>query len=118
MEDEKPKRKRYGLVTLEERKIIEHFIKQGLSSYEIAKRIGRCRSCICRELNHFSPWESYDVEKAQNRANQAKERRRQQLRKSVVEAYRQTPNIDERLSTIEMQIEIILEQLEKLHARN
>jgi IS30 family transposase len=51
---------KYQCLTLLERVRIEKYINQGLNKTEIAEKLGRHKSTICREINRWGPKEDYN----------------------------------------------------------
>jgi IS30 family transposase len=96
------------LITWEDRQNIEKYLKQGDNVYQIGKKINRSASSLYREVEYGGGYENYTAEEAQ--------KVRTLRRKKTSRIYRN--DFQNRITNLEMQMEIILEQLEKLYVRN
>lgn len=53
-------------LSIDDRKFIQHGITSGMSSREIGKEIGRCKSVVLRESKRLGDIKNYDAEMAQH----------------------------------------------------
>lgn len=83
-----------------ERVLIQELLEKGFSHRKIARFLQRAHPTITREINRNSINGVYKAENA---------------KKKAIEKNKNIPN---RISSLEMQIEIILEKLQELYERN
>lgn len=99
-------------LTYEERKIIEALFKKGFSGSYIGKSIGRSKNAIIVELRRVGRAD-YTAEKGQRLAKNNNRSRIEKLKKVNI-GKNKWFKIKERLSNLEMQVEILSEAIKKL----
>jgi IS30 family transposase len=90
---------------------IEKYIKLDYSGEYIASSLGFSRSGICTEIRRNGGRQKYNAQEAQKRAQRMRFR---STREWVDVCKSEKDEFKERISNIEMQIEIILETLKEL----
>lgn len=106
--------KKLIFLTLNEREIIQDLLVLGLSYAQIAKKLGRSGQCVSREVNKNTANGPYDAKKAHLRAYSNRKKNDKVTCKKTFEE----SAFLLRISNIEQQIEIILDQLKELYERN
>ena len=90
------------------RQIIQKGIEENKTQTEIAKAIGTLPACISREIRKYSQEnEKYSAEWAHNHCTD-------NILRSAKYKVNSLSKLDQRISSLEMQMEIALEMLEKL----
>lgn len=111
--------KKHTLLTFNERQIIQDLLGWKLSPSKIAKKLNRTRRCILMEILKNTIDGPYNAEQAHNASYV---RRKAAVRKAVEEkqfnALGEKEKLLQRISSLEMHVEIILDQLKELYERN
>lgn len=112
--EESLRRSRY--LTLEERKTIEKGVKLNYSSREISRQIKRSTNCVISELR-LNGRETYNAENAHNEALKRLTEGRKKISNynKKLNFHFQERNIFSRITSLEMQLEILIEEIRKLH---
>ena len=100
------------LLTFQERILIEKHVKDGMSGREIAEVLNRSKNCIHTELRK-NGGENYSAKQAQDRCDKIKLEKQEKLRQFNLNTGKKSVSSD-RLSIVEMHIDIILDEIMKL----
>ena len=102
-------------LTLNERKKIKYLIDQMVPQNQIAMKLGRASSCINTEIRRSGDRDLYDPDIAHQNARARNEKKIEAL-KNIYSSKKHINKIDLelRISNLEMQIEIIIEQIKEL----
>ena len=100
---------RNNRLTLDERLLIEKYVKKNYSFYGIARIIQRTTSCVCREVNRYTR-ETYSAKIAQEDADQNFVAKNEKMKKKN----REKPKYLQRIENLEMQMEILHDTIKEL----
>lgn len=98
-------------LTLEERILIEKYVKKGYSGRLISKILGRNASVISMEIHRFADRSQYDAQKAHEQCSQGWKKggiNSSRWRKSTIQL------MNDRLTNLEMQLKILYETIKEL----
>lgn len=121
MQDDKNKKEKRKRLTLENRKLIEEHLKNGVRPNSIAELLGFCSSTISREVNKNGGVRNYSAEKAHQTYLNLLTRISEQMSKTGkkkqenTDSRREIPSdILDRISSLEMQIEILYDTIKEI----
>jgi len=100
-------------LTFEERQWIETLLKEGITLTAISKRLGRSKNAIVSDVRKNGGREEYTAEKSWRRKEEKHEAHRELLRKLNKGKTPPAMHYDLRLSALEMQMQIVIEELTK-----
>lgn len=99
-------------LTLEERRLIEKYIKMGISFNQQARMIGRSNYTIADEIRRNGGRENYCAEKAQERAVVMRGRSSSNSQSKVYKG--RIDKLETRVDSLEMQIEILMDLIKEI----
>lgn len=101
-------------LTLKERKQIKYCIDNMLSQKQISIKLGRASSCINKEIGRNGGRDEYNPQIAHEKSLERRLARIEKLRNNNPWHKLKKQEIEIRVSNLEMQIEIIIEQIKEL----
>jgi IS30 family transposase len=107
-------------LSLEERIKIKEYLDKGFKGNEIARLLGRAFSAVNNDVRRNGGKENYDPQKAQEEANLRWKMRCESTTYNLTKFYGENGrclNLAERVQTLEMQLEIIIDQLKELYVQ-
>lgn len=100
-------------LTLEERIFIEKLLRQGVSCGEISRRLNRGKNTVVYEVRRYGGRDTYIATQAEAASRQKMVDRYEKLSKMNL-GHKYNLGIKFRLENLEMQMEIVIETLNKM----